>query len=187
MKFVCLLFLLLTFWLPWPAQESASSVDTEKQSRAIESVIMFQHSGNPSYKIYLANDRALVYEGIANVKTKGKILTEITDEQFQQLLSAFKDAKFSSLGRAYDFKNGCTAGLSEGPWITLTFQTGKKVKSIKHDMGCKWGDEKFVREMNTLTQLERRINEILNIEQWIGTQEERNKLQNPLALPRKNT
>jgi hypothetical protein len=186
MKFILLLLLLLTFWLPSAAQKPDSNSNTARQTgTSVEPVITYEYSGGPSYNIYVTNDRTLVYEGHEYVKTKGKVTAKITDIQFQELMSSFKNAGFFSLRDSYNSKGGCASMGSEGPWVKLVLRTGKRVKSIDHDLSCDWGSKKFTRGVKTLVRLENRIHDILDIDQWIGTEEERSKLPDPLLLPKK--
>lgn len=186
MKCVLSLFAILSFWLPLTAQEpigNRKTIGGHDDDR--KPVIVFQYIGRPSFRIHVNQDRTLVYEGTQYVKTRGKVVARVSDGQFQQLLSAFQSARFFSLRRVYNFESGCTAGGSEGPWISLTLRKGKRIKTVDHDLGCDWGGKRFRQDMNRLLQLEKRIDEILNIEQWIGTESERNRLPNPLARPPK--
>ena len=186
MKFIFSLSLLLTFWLPSSAQRVAGDSNKTGQSAAsLKPVITYEFSEGPAYKIYISSDRTLVYEGIEGVKTKGKITTKITDIQFQQLMEAFKNAGFSSLRNSYNLKNGCTSGTSDSAWVTITLRSGTSVKSIDHYLGCYGGNTKFVRGLTALTRLEKRIHNILNIEQWIGTEEERSMLPDPRLILKK--
>lgn len=187
MRYAYSLCLLVISSFPLSAQTQPGNKNGADHSQVLsDSVITIQHSGRPSYRIDIANDGTLVYDGFASVKTNGKLTTKITPKQLDQLLKEFEKAKFLSLRDSYNFESGCTAGGFEGPWIELTLRVGRKVKTINHDLECICGDKEFVRELKVLRRLGSRIHEILNIDQWIGTMEERSKLPNPLAIPKKN-
>ncbi len=132
----------------------------------------------PNYKVTIWGDGRLIYEGIKYVKTEGTITAKVATKQFQELMAAFRKAKYFKLRDSYAYeKDGCTAMVSDEFWAYTTIQINSRKKSIRHYMGCYEGSDKFNLELQRLTELENKIDEIIKIEQWIGTKEERNKFQ----------
>lgn len=132
----------------------------------------------PSYKVKIFGNGKLIYEGVRYVKIKGKISTEVTTKQFQELMAEIIKAGYFSLRNSYaDGKDGCTAMSSDDSWAFISIQINKRKKSVKHYLGCLGGNNKFDRELQRLSELEKRIDEIVKIEHWVGTVEERRKFE----------
>lgn len=128
----------------------------------------------PVYKVTIYKDGSLLYKGIEYVKSKGEISSKITSEQVQKLVDEIKKAKYFTLRNSYaNSKDGCIAMYSDSFWTYTTIQINKKKKSVKHYLGCNSGGEKFDKELKRLTEFENKIVDIIKIEQWIGTEEER--------------
>jgi uncharacterized protein DUF6438 len=145
--------------------------------------IVFERTEGPTYKVEISRDRKLVYQGFRDVKTKGRVVARITDDQVTSLLTEFRRARVFSLRNSYaDLEDGCTSWVSDFPTVSVTLSIGRSKKKIRHYLGCTFGNRKLMRDLKILTRLEKRFDEIINIEQWIGTEEERNNLPDPMMI-----
>lgn len=165
--------------IPFNLSAQISSKDDLEQNK-LEPIIIFERTECygvcPKYSVKIFTDRSLIYEGINFVKIKGKVNSEISKDQFQQLITEIKKANYFSLRNSYsDEKDGCKALSSDSPWVYTTIQIAARKKSVAHYLGCVGGNNKFDKELKILTKLEDKIDEIIGIDQWIGNKKERSK------------
>ena len=131
-----------------------------------------------SYEVTVSSDGKILYNGKKFVKISGQIEDKVTGEQLRQLQDEIKKAKYFSLRTSYaDEKDGCMVMGSDSPWVETSVQINTRKRTIRHYLGCYSGSKKFDAELARLLQLERRIDQIINIERWIGTKEERSRVE----------
>ena len=130
----------------------------------------------PVYKVEIHGNGKLIYEGINYVKLEGQVTAELTKEQLHELISEINKAKYFTLRNSYvNERDGCTSIVSDRSWVYTTIQIKRRRKSIKHYVGCHEGSNQFSLDLQRLKRLEDKIDEIIKIDQWIGTKEERSK------------
>lgn len=132
-----------------------------------------------AYKVKILADGTLFYEGTVNVKIKEKTSAKLTKAQLKRLVAEFKKARYFTLHSSYvKEKDGCDL-LSDAPLVYTSIQYEGRKKSVKHDLGCysATGNKRFTAELTRLTDLENAVDEIININQWIGTIDERKQFQ----------
>jgi len=112
----------------------------------------------PVYKLMITADGAVVFEGRQFVKQEGMtIKSVITQERLKQLMAEFDRVKFFSLEDSYTYdRNVC---WTDHPSAFTSIRINGKSKTIKHDHGCQGPKE--------LTELENKIDEIVNTAQWL--------------------
>ncbi len=117
----------------------------------------------PIYKVTLASDGAVTFEGYNFVKTKGTATARIRPEDFNQLVSEFEKIRYFSLDDRYEPGTpSCGAAATDMPNVRSSIQLKGKTKSISHYQGC------FSSEVvRTLFALDRKIDEIAGTEKWI--------------------
>lgn len=130
----------------------------------------------PSYMVRISADRRLRYEGLAFVKTPGPVTKRITNEDLRSLIDAIRTAKFFSLRNSYSTGYGCTSMSTDEPWIYISVQDKKRKKTVKHYLGCNSGSTQFDLELQRLVKLEETIDKIIDVQEWIGSEEERQKI-----------
>lgn len=114
----------------------------------------------PMYKVTIYGDGKVVYEGERFVKETGTRTTKISRAAVQQLVKEFKQANYFTLSDNY------TGGHTDAPSAITSLTLGKQQKLVHHYMASPDAPE-------TLKALEDRIDQVVNSQQWIGTEEER--------------
>jgi hypothetical protein len=120
----------------------------------------------PMYKIRVWSDGLVEWEGGGFVKQIGKATATLTPAELEALRKAFTEAKYLALEG--DF--GCYEA-TDNPSADTSFSDGKRQKSIHHYYGCRTPPQTA-----SLTALERRFDEIVKSERWVGTEKERDEL-----------
>jgi hypothetical protein len=109
----------------------------------------------PVYKLTVYGSGAVIYEGKDFVRTTGKAEETISQEQIKQLVSEFEKANYYSLNDNY-----MEVAITDLPYVNTSIAMDGKTKSIKHYCGDISAPEQ-------LTELENRIDEIVNTDQWV--------------------
>jgi Domain of unknown function (DUF6438) len=120
----------------------------------------------PVYKLTIAADGVVVFEGRRFVKQEGAtIKSAITREQLKQLMAEFDRVKFFSLEDDYsEIRLSCP---TDQPSAFTSIRINGKSKRINHYLGCR--EPKVPKE---LTELENKIDEIVNTAQWLPDKKE---------------
>jgi hypothetical protein len=132
----------------------------EKNNVAQEDVVIKLERGAcfgscPVYTLTIFGNGTVVYEGEDFVQTKGSRETTISTDAINQLVSDFDKANYFSLNDSYT-----GFGVSDMPFVTTSIRIGGRTKAIKHYLGDRSAPQQ-------LTELENRIDEVANSEQWI--------------------
>ena len=134
----------------------------------------------PSFLVSVYKDGRVAYEGRKFVKIAGKAEFKLSDDQSQRLALAIKNSGFRSL-RASFIDKGCTVYFTDDYWVYVTVIGQERTKRVTHYLGCHGGSDSFRNQLRRLATLEKAIEEITEIEGWIGTEEERSKFPHPLV------
>jgi hypothetical protein len=122
--------------------------------------------GCANYLLTISADGTVTYEGKANVRVKGKVQTQISREKVQLLVAAFAKAKFFTLRDEYAWrKDGCRKTWPDSSSAITSITINGKSKSVNHYLGCHTRGASYP---PALTELERKIDEIANTEQWVN-------------------
>ena len=117
----------------------------------------------PSYKVTIARNGTVTFEGRDFVKTKGTATAQIGPDKFQQLVDEFEKIKYFSLRDQYSqSSDGCTSVVTDNPNANTSLRLNGRVKSVSHYFGCR-GPE----ILQGLASLERKIDEVAGTEKWI--------------------
>ena len=120
----------------------------------------------PHYLLTISADGTVTFEGFKNVRVKGKVQTQISREKVQLLVNAFMKAKYFSLRDEYIWqKDGCRKVWPDSSSATTSILINGKSKSVEHYLGCRGKGKTSYPE--SLTKLERMIDELANTSQWI--------------------
>lgn len=120
----------------------------------------------PSYELTIYEDGRVEYDGRDYVKTKGKVSSKVDAAKLEAVREAFRSAQFFSLGNyKYDPKKDPT----DGPSAVLYYAEAGRAKVVDHYGGSG-------RAPASVGTLEDAIDSLLDVEQWIGTDSEREAL-----------
>ncbi|MFC1983355.1 DUF6438 domain-containing protein [Chloroflexota bacterium] len=109
----------------------------------------------PEYQLTVYGNVTLVYEGKRFVRIEGKRTAIISEEKVRQLLSEFKEIDYFSLNDSYE-----EFMATDMPSAFTSLTIDGKTKTVRHYHG----DFSAPKE---LTELEKKIDEIVNSNQWI--------------------
>ena len=117
----------------------------------------------PIYKVTVASDGTVTFEGFNYTKTKGKATVRIKRKDFQRLVKEFEKIKYFSLDDKYvPGEPNCGPSATDMPYVKSSIQLKGKTKSISHYQGC-FGSE----VVRALFALDRRIDEVAGTAKWI--------------------
>ena len=117
----------------------------------------------PAYTIVVDHSGAIRFHGQSNVCEPGEIAERLSSEQVSNLRTAIAESGFASTP-----EHCCDCNVTDTPTITLTVADPPPARTIVDTYGCE--------EASTPVQrLAERIDAIVRIERWIGTEEERKK------------
>jgi Domain of unknown function (DUF6438) len=121
----------------------------------------------PVYKLTITADGAVVFEGRRFVKQEGAtVKSAISGERLKQLMAEFDRVKFFSLEDDYsEIRLSCP---TDQPSAITSIRINGKSKTVNHYLGCR--EPKVPKE---LTELENKIDEIVNTAQWLPDKKER--------------
>jgi hypothetical protein len=115
----------------------------------------------PVYKLSIHADGKVEYEGTRFVKVKGHQEGMLDAEALQKLHAAFAKADYFSLEDEYTDMQ-----VTDLPYVNSSYTQNDKTKTVRHYYGDKSAPE-------VLRWLEEEIDRLVQIKQWIGTDEER--------------
>lgn len=131
----------------------------------------------PSYTLTISADGSVVFNAtaywitenkVSRVKQSGVILSKVSREQLLQLISEFEKANYFSLRDSYKEANECPGGTAtDSPTVYTSFQINGQRKAISHYYGCVGETGIFSVYPPELVELVKRIDEIVNTEQWM--------------------
>ena len=121
------------------------------------------YGGCPTYTLTINADRKVLYNGGRDVKQNGKVESRISQEKLKELIAAFKEINYFDLQSRYDFGSEACPGYSHDMPSAMTSLTlNKKKKTVNHSYGCSGS-----KELGNLTWLEKKIDDAVNVDQWI--------------------
>jgi len=152
-----------------------------EQKAPADTLITLQRTGCygfcPSYTLTIAADGAVVFNATSywagtgkssRLKESGPIMSEISQERIRQLINAFERANYFSLQDSYKDSEGCPGGMAtDMPSAYTSIQINGRRKSISHYYGCMDKGEGMFGYPRQLTELESKIDEIVNTKQWM--------------------
>ncbi|MFC2032125.1 DUF6438 domain-containing protein [Chloroflexota bacterium] len=109
----------------------------------------------PVYKLTIGGDGTVVYEGKDFVSIRNREETTISQGEIDQLVKEFKRIDYFSLNDEYTERT-----ITDAPSVITSITLDGKTKTIEHYHGDFSAPEE-------LTELEDKIDEIVNSEKWI--------------------
>lgn len=120
----------------------------------------------PVYKLTITADGSVVFEGRRFVKQEGVTISSVSPERLKQLIAEFDRVKYFSLEDDYtETRLSCP---TDQPSAITSIRINGKSKTINHYLGCL--EPKVPKG---LTELENKIDEIVNTAQWLPDKKER--------------
>ena len=114
----------------------------------------------PIYKLTVYGNGKVVYEGKRFVKVTGTRTTTISQTAVRKLIADFQKLSYFKLQDSY------TGGHTDAPSVITSLTIGKKQKTVNHYLPSPDAPPQ-------LTELENKIDTVVNSQQWIGTDAER--------------
>ncbi len=115
----------------------------------------------PVYRLTVFIDGTIEYMGIDFVLHKGLRMAQATPEQVLQLRQAFSESNYGAFADHYTELH-----YTDFPTVVVTYRSGDKLKQVVHYYGDSSAPQ-------ALVELEDRIEQILEVDQFIGTRAER--------------
>lgn len=110
----------------------------------------------PDYTLTIQGDGTVTYEGRMFVRIEGIRTTTISEEKIRQLISEFQRVDYFSFDDSYeDF------GATDMPSAITSLTINGITKTVRHYHGDFSAPEQ-------LTEVENKIDEIVNSEQWVN-------------------
>ena len=166
MRWVCLLVLVACHSTPPPARPVSNSAPPAPAAPPPRVLLASLERGMcygwcPVYRVEIYRDGTLAYHGEHFVKTRGDATGHVTPAQLAALDQLFASAHYFDLADRYDEDD-----VTDAPTATTSYRLGDKQKSIHHYYGDRNAPE-------DLAKVEDGIDRIIGIEQWIGSEAER--------------
>lgn len=109
----------------------------------------------PVYSLMIKGNGTVIYSGVQFVKITGIQESTISIDAVDQLLMEFEKADYFSFNDSYT-----KFGKSDMPSANTSISLGGQTKSVNHYLGD-------LTAPKSLTELENKIDEIVNSDQWI--------------------
>lgn len=161
-----------------PEEQTSESIEIPKVIPS-DTLITLERTGCygscPSYTLTIAADGTLVFHATAYwarnsaggyLKHSGIIHSSISQEKLRQLIAEFEKADYFSLRDSYE-DEGCPSVATDSSSAYTSIQINGRRKAISHYHGCIYKDEQWTTYPRQLTELEQRIDEIVDTKQWM--------------------
>jgi hypothetical protein len=118
----------------------------------------------PNYKLTIYSDGKVSYEGIRFVKKVGKASGRISRAQLDELVMEFTNIYYFNLPDSFQpGDKTCPEAATDMPSATTSLTWRGRSKKITHYYGCSGPST-----LELLTNLEKKIDETVNVEKWTG-------------------
>ncbi|MFT3840906.1 MAG: DUF6438 domain-containing protein [Myxococcaceae bacterium] len=135
------------------------SADAPKKPAPLASLDRTMCFGScPAYTVTVFTDGTVKWSGRDYVKEKGDRVSKLSSEQLQQIRDEFTQANYFDLKGKFDCYDA-----TDNPTATTSFTDGNRSRSIVHYYGCR-----RTPGVEVLSALEKRLDEIIGTEKWIG-------------------
>jgi hypothetical protein len=117
----------------------------------------------PIYKVKVASDGLVTFEGLEYTKTKGRATARIKRGSFKILVREFEKLNYFSLDDKYEPGTpDCRQSVTDLPYIRSSIQLKGKTKTVSHYQGCVASEV-----VRSLMALDRRIDQVAGTAKWI--------------------
>jgi hypothetical protein len=121
----------------------------------------------PVYKLAIKSDGTVEFRGM-RIRDNRVVFDDLKNgkirpEQLKTLIAAFKAADYWSFKDQYEFgSKDCVESWTDHPSAITSLTIDGRSKSVTHYHGCTG-----VPRLKTLTELENKIDEVVNTKQWL--------------------
>lgn len=123
----------------------------------------------PVYTLSIEPNGKVTFEGKQFTETLGKVESKLEDGKMAQLIAAIDKADYFALNSSYvDESDGCPITATDSPSVNLKIRLGSYENSTRHYYGCLEKGDGYHPYPAGLTELEKRIDEIVGTSRWIG-------------------
>lgn len=116
----------------------------------------------PVYKLTIFSDGTVIFEGKNYVKKKGIAKSRINSGALKQLVAEFNRINYFELKDEYLGEANCPEMFTDAPSAITSLRWNGKMKTVRHYHGCRG-----LKELEDLTELEGKIDEVVNSRRWI--------------------
>ena len=117
----------------------------------------------PMYKVNIASDGTVTFNGERFTKTIGIAKGKISPNEFRQLVAEFEKINYFSLPDSYTPGTPvCPQRITDMPSANTSIELNGKAKSVAHYYGCG-----TTGALEKLTALEKKIDEVAGTQKWI--------------------
>ena len=115
----------------------------------------------PVYRVSVAEDGAVAFEGVRHVDSVGSFTGRIAAERVAALARLFEDHDYFTLDDKYAYgEANCAQYGTDAPTVITSVTIGDRTKRVEHDLGCAGVPKR-------LSDLESGIDEIVGTSRWI--------------------
>jgi len=122
----------------------------------------------PVYKLSVAADGTVVFDGQEFTATTGRAGGKLSSAKMRELIEAFRAADYFGFEDIYSEGRNCPVTATDSPTAITSLRINGRQKKIHHYLGCSEGSERLSIYPPELYELENRIDEIVGTKQWIG-------------------
>lgn len=117
----------------------------------------------PIYKLTIFDDGEVLFDGKDFVKYPGTHTSQITKTQLEDLIRQFEKIDYFNLDENYtDDPKNCPEQWTDNPSAISSLNWKGKKNAVRHYYGCRGS-----KVAEQLTDLEAKIDEVVNTNQWI--------------------
>lgn len=115
----------------------------------------------PVYRVSVAEDGAVTFEGLQHVDSIGSFAGRIGAESVGALARLFEEHDYFALDDKYAYgEANCAQYGTDAPTVITSVTIGGRTKRVEHDLGCAGVPKR-------LSDLESAIDEIVGTSRWI--------------------
>ena len=146
-----------------PAPPSVAQAPTATADSAVVTLERTPCFGTcPVYRVTASANGAVRFEGKSHVPHRGSAVGQVPKARLDSLLAELKAAGYFSFEEQYvPGSPACGNAATDLPTVTTSVTLDGRTKRIEHYRGCAGAPQ-------ALSQLEERIDEVLNTAQWTG-------------------
>ncbi len=117
----------------------------------------------PMYKVTIASDGTVTFNGVRFTKITGAAKGKISANDYRQLVAEFEKINYFSLPDAYSPGTPvCPRTITDMPSANTSIRLKGKLKGVRHYLGC--GEEGALAK---LIALEKKIDDVAGTQKWI--------------------
>lgn len=116
----------------------------------------------PVYRVELAADGTVTFEGHRFVEHTGSATAAIAPEAVATLLRSLEADGFFSLAERYTHgEKACGAYHTDAPRVVMTLQLDGRTRTVEHDHGCADAPA-------ALRAMQERVDSVAGVARWVG-------------------